>query len=108
MYDLDHVRCVLGKHMICPLNLDELLGVIGSFENVEGVLEGNNVILSSVDDQPGDPDRRSTGNDGADGHGVVDESLRQRARRLIPHEARTRCDVGELALRERVRMDHAG
>ncbi|HNP28926.1 MAG TPA: hypothetical protein PKK23_07760 [Nitrospirales bacterium] len=40
--------------------------------------------------------------------GVVDESLRQRARRLVPHEAHTRCDVAELALCERFRMDHTG
>ena len=53
-HDVDHLRRVFGEDVIGAIDPDELLGLVCPFEDVEGVLQGDDVGGCSVNEQPGD------------------------------------------------------
>ena len=50
---MNHLWRVFGEDVIGAIDLDELLGLVGPFKDVQSVLQWDDVILRSVYEQPG-------------------------------------------------------
>ena len=92
--------------------------MIGAFEHDQlsvraqrghavGFFDRHHRVGVAVHQQPGHLHLIREALDRADGLHVVEKVLRQRALRLVPHEAFARHNIAELAVREVVGVDHA-